>query len=189
MGVRQASGAAPPAADYSAANGKNTQEKPIFLVGRVESPVILQIQRDGLLCASTVQGHETRSHADLTDRDRDESSRRIYAWVRMDPQTQVRCGARTRAPISFARIGGIHARDMMTEGFKSIESTAAAEALANIALHPTHIGHGLFRTPVTVQFHRHRLRRQVAPSALLRQVAGGEPVARLKARLKAASES
>ena len=30
---------------------------------------------------------------------------------------------------------------------------------------------------------------QIAPSALLRQVAGGEPVARLNARLKAASES
>ena len=38
-----------------------------------------------------VQGHETRSHADLTDRDRDESSRRaISAWVRTNPQTQVR---------------------------------------------------------------------------------------------------
>ena len=38
-----------------------------------------------------VQGHEARSHADLTDRDRDESSRRaISAWVRTNPQTQVR---------------------------------------------------------------------------------------------------
>jgi hypothetical protein len=38
-----------------------------------------------------VQGHETRSYADLTDRDRDESSRRaISAWVRTNPQTQVR---------------------------------------------------------------------------------------------------
>jgi hypothetical protein len=38
-----------------------------------------------------VQGHETRFHADLTDRDRDESSRRaIRAWVRTNPQTQVR---------------------------------------------------------------------------------------------------
>ena len=37
-----------------------------------------------------MQGHETRSHADLTDRDRDESSRReIGAWVRTNPQTQV----------------------------------------------------------------------------------------------------
>jgi hypothetical protein len=39
---------------------------------------------------SVVQGHETRSRADLTDRDRDESSRRaISAWVRTNPQTQV----------------------------------------------------------------------------------------------------
>jgi hypothetical protein len=38
-----------------------------------------------------VQGHETRSHADLTDRDRDESSRRaISARVRTNPQTQDR---------------------------------------------------------------------------------------------------
>jgi len=38
-----------------------------------------------------LQGHEARSHADLTDRDRDESSRRaISAWVRTNPQTQVR---------------------------------------------------------------------------------------------------
>jgi hypothetical protein len=38
-----------------------------------------------------VQGHETRFHADPTDRDRDESSRRgISAWVRTNPQTQVR---------------------------------------------------------------------------------------------------
>ena len=37
-----------------------------------------------------VQGHETHAHADLTDRDRDESSRRaISAWVRTNPQTQV----------------------------------------------------------------------------------------------------
>ena len=38
-----------------------------------------------------LQGHETRFHADVTDRDRDESSRRaISAWVRTNPQTQVR---------------------------------------------------------------------------------------------------
>jgi hypothetical protein len=38
-----------------------------------------------------VQGHEAPSHPDLTDRDRDESSRRaISAWVRTNPQTQVR---------------------------------------------------------------------------------------------------
>jgi hypothetical protein len=38
-----------------------------------------------------VQGHEIGSHADLTDRDRDESSRRATsAWVRTNPQTQVR---------------------------------------------------------------------------------------------------
>ena len=46
-----------------------------------------------------VQGHEARSHADLTDRDRDESSRRaIGAWVRTNPQTQVRMRRRGSAP-------------------------------------------------------------------------------------------
>ena len=46
-----------------------------------------------------LQGHEARSHADLTDRDRDESSRRaIGAWVRTNPQTQVRMRRAARCP-------------------------------------------------------------------------------------------
>ena len=46
-----------------------------------------------------LQGHEARSHADLTDRDRDESSRRaISAWVRTNPQTQVRMRRAARCP-------------------------------------------------------------------------------------------
>ena len=52
-----------------------------------------------------VQGHDTCSHADVTDRDRDESSRRARgAWVRTNPQTQVRRGARRRAPILHWRV-------------------------------------------------------------------------------------
>ena len=36
-------------------------------------------------------GHDDPLPCDLTDRDRDESSRRaISAWVRMNPQTQAR---------------------------------------------------------------------------------------------------
>ena len=56
------------------------------------------------------QGHESRSHSDLTDRDRDASSRRaISAWVRTNPQTHVRYGAPRRAPI-LAGTGGRDAR-------------------------------------------------------------------------------
>ena len=53
--------------------------------------VILQFRVMVRSVLRVVQGHETRSHADVTDRDRDESSRRaISAWVRTNPQTQVR---------------------------------------------------------------------------------------------------
>jgi hypothetical protein len=48
-----------------------------------------------------LQGLGARSHADLTDRDRDESSRRaISAWVRTNPQTQVRMRSGLCAPDS-----------------------------------------------------------------------------------------
>jgi hypothetical protein len=79
------------AADYSAAAWKISQTtaclKPIGHHGAVIVPFTVMV-RSVLL---HVQGHEARSHADLTDRDRDESSRRaISAWVRTNPQTQVR---------------------------------------------------------------------------------------------------
>ena len=58
---------------------------------RSHDAVILRFEVMVRSVLRVVQGHETRSHADLTDRDRDESSRRaISAWVRTNPQTQVR---------------------------------------------------------------------------------------------------
>jgi hypothetical protein len=79
------------AAKYSAAAGKITQTAPVS--SRVvahrgpDSPIRLMVR--SVLCV--VQGYETRSHSDLTDRDRDESSRRERSvWVRTNPQTQVR---------------------------------------------------------------------------------------------------
>ena len=58
-------------------------------VGMVTMIIPLRVMVRSVL--RDVQGHETRFHADVTDRDRDESSRRaISAWVRTNPQTQVR---------------------------------------------------------------------------------------------------
>jgi hypothetical protein len=52
--------------------------------------VILEIG-DGPFRALCCAGARDSPHADLTDRDREESSRRaISAWVRTNPQTQVR---------------------------------------------------------------------------------------------------
>ena len=69
-----------------------------------------------------LQGHETRFHADVTDRDRDESSRRaIGAWVRTNPQTQARWEARIRAPFfSRTQEASRRVQDVMTEGVKTI---------------------------------------------------------------------
>jgi hypothetical protein len=72
------------------------------------------------------------------------------------------------------------------DGFED-GAALVATASASAATIQFHTGDGLDSVtpaaPGEVVWH------QVAPSALLRQVAGGEPVARLKARLKAASES
>jgi hypothetical protein len=79
------------AADYSASAGKITPAAARLKPHSTHAAVSLlstAMVRSVLL---HVQGHETRSHADLTDRDRDESSRRaISARVRTNPQTQVR---------------------------------------------------------------------------------------------------
>jgi hypothetical protein len=54
-------------------------------------PRILRFSRMVRSVLFVLQGHETRSQTDVTDRDRDESSRRaICVWVRTNPQTQVR---------------------------------------------------------------------------------------------------
>jgi hypothetical protein len=80
------------AADYSAAVGKITQTTPCFKPHRdPTAPVILLFTVMVRSVHLRMQGHEARSHADVTDRDRDESSRRvIIAWVRTNPQTHAR---------------------------------------------------------------------------------------------------
>ena len=101
------------AADYSAAAGKITQTTQSSSRLGPRRAVILRFSGDGPFCASCGAGARGPLHADLTDRDRDESSRRaISAWVRTNPQTQVRWGARPTCPILLSpkREGGEHAR-------------------------------------------------------------------------------
>jgi hypothetical protein len=79
------------AADYSAAARKITRRQLVSSRIGDRGAGILLITAMVRFVLLRVQGHETRSYADLTDRDRDESSRRaISVWVRTNPQTQVR---------------------------------------------------------------------------------------------------
>ena len=88
-----------PAADYSAAAGKIAQRTRVSRRSVIHGAVILLITVMVRSMLLHLQGHEARSHADLTDRDRDESSRRaISAWVRTNPQTQVRMRSAATVP-------------------------------------------------------------------------------------------
>ena len=87
------------AADYSAATGKNTQPA----INLPQHRVTWQCDRPIQVMVHSVLlpawGHETHFHPDVTDRDRDESSRRaISTWVRTNPQTHGRWRARIACP-------------------------------------------------------------------------------------------
>jgi hypothetical protein len=82
---------AAPAADYSAAAGKNTQTTRVS--SRIGNSGTAIFQSNPMVRSVLVWGAGARDAlpSDVTDRDRDESSRRaISAWVRTNPQTQVR---------------------------------------------------------------------------------------------------
>ena len=69
----------PPAGDYSAAPRKIAQRSARLEASAMHGAGILLIAVMVRSVLLHLQGHEARSHADLTDRDRDESSRRPYA--------------------------------------------------------------------------------------------------------------
>ena len=81
------------------------------------------------------RGTGTRSHADVTDRDRDESSkRRRSAWVRANPQIRHPDVEWDYVPRLFsAEAGGpMRVQDVMSEGVKTVSPTTAAEDAWNM---------------------------------------------------------
>ena len=78
--------------EYSAAAPGDRAGMPgLGRAGKATTPLILHFRLMVCSVLVAVQGHDTGSHADVTDRDRDESSRRaVSAWVRMSPLTHVR---------------------------------------------------------------------------------------------------
>jgi hypothetical protein len=80
-----------------------------------------------------IQGHETRSLADLTDRDRDESSRRA---MRLGAHESADAGlmrsADTCPDLSPAQEAAVRVQDVMTKGVKTIAPTAAPEDAWNL---------------------------------------------------------
>ena len=78
-------------ANYFAAARKIAQATLVQAASATHGALILLVMLMVRSVLLHVQGHEARFHADPTDRDRDESSRRaISAWVRTNPLTQVR---------------------------------------------------------------------------------------------------
>jgi len=81
----------------------------------MEGAGILLTQRWSVLCFSECRGTRPHSYADLTDRDRDESSRRaVCVWVRTNPQTHRPMRSGDTCPDSL--IGGSEARTRRDDG-------------------------------------------------------------------------